>query len=121
MKTQTKTGAAARRADTLQGSGRERPATQRQAHRGRRHGRFSLTKRELEVLALLCEGLSNKEIGRRLNIAAQTVKVHVGNILQALDVSTRLQAVLRARCWELVDRAGKQSQRPHVVVHREDD
>jgi ATP/maltotriose-dependent transcriptional regulator MalT len=65
-----------------------------------------LTQRELQVLALLCEGLSNKEIGRRLQIAAQTVKVHVGNILRALEVSTRLQAVLTARCWELARKPG---------------
>ena len=65
-----------------------------------------LTPREREVLSLLCQGLSNKAIGRRLDIAVATVKVHVGNILRALDVSTRLEAVLLARCWDLVGDAG---------------
>ena len=71
-----------------------------------------LTRRERQVLALLCEGLSNKQIGRRLEIAAQTVKVHVGNILRALEVSTRLQAVLMARCWELGSEPGESAGTP---------
>jgi DNA-binding NarL/FixJ family response regulator len=62
-----------------------------------------LTPREREVLSLLCQGLSNKAISRRLDIAVATVKVHVGNILRALDVSTRLEAVLLARCWDLTN------------------
>ena len=58
-----------------------------------------LTPRQLEVLALLCEGLSNKLICRRLNIAAGTVKVHIGVILRELGVKSRLQAVVAAnRC-----------------------
>jgi DNA-binding NarL/FixJ family response regulator len=65
-----------------------------------------LTPREREVLALLCEGLSNKAISRRLDIAVATVKVHVGNILRALDVSTRLEAVLLARCWNFTHDSG---------------
>jgi DNA-binding NarL/FixJ family response regulator len=65
-----------------------------------------LTPREREVLALLCEGMSNKAISRRLDIAVATVKVHVGNILRALDVSTRLEAVLLARCWDLTHDSG---------------
>ncbi len=49
-----------------------------------------LTRRQLEVLALLCEGLQNKQIARRLNIAGATVKIHVANILRTLNVSNRL-------------------------------
>ena len=56
-----------------------------------------LTPRQLEVLALLCEGLPNKLIGRRLNIACGTVKIHVMQILRALNVSSRLQAVIAVR------------------------
>ena len=56
-----------------------------------------LTPRQLDVLKLLCEGLPNKLIGRRLNIASATVKIHVGCILRALRVSSRLQAVLAVR------------------------
>jgi DNA-binding CsgD family transcriptional regulator len=62
-----------------------------------------LTPRQLEVLALLCEGLPNKLISRRLNIANGTVKVHVVQILRALNVASRLQAVVAARNLGLVD------------------
>jgi two-component system, NarL family, nitrate/nitrite response regulator NarL len=64
--------------------------------------RVHLTQREKQVLALLCEGLANKLIARRLKISSGTVKVHISNIFRALHVSNRLQAVLLARCWELV-------------------
>ena len=59
-------------------------------------GMTQLTARQLEVLALLCEGLQNKQIARRLNIAGATVKIHVANILRTLNVSTRLQAAVVA-------------------------
>ena len=55
-----------------------------------------LTPRQLDVLALLCEGLPNKLIGRRLNISSATVKIHVAHILRALNVSSRLQAAIAA-------------------------
>jgi DNA-binding NarL/FixJ family response regulator len=58
--------------------------------------RQMLTPRELEVLALLCEGLPNKLIERRLGIGAGTVKCHVANILSKLGVASRLQAVIEA-------------------------
>ena len=57
----------------------------------------TLTPRQLEVLAMLCEGLPNKLIARRLNISAGTVKVHIVHIHRALKVSSRLQAVVIAR------------------------
>lgn len=56
-----------------------------------------LTPRQLEVLALLCQGMPNKLISRQLNISAATVKVHIGCILRELGVSSRLQAVVAAR------------------------
>ena len=56
-----------------------------------------LTARQRDVLMLLCEGLPNKLIARRLNIAGATVKVHIGHILRELGVSSRLQAVVAAR------------------------
>jgi DNA-binding NarL/FixJ family response regulator len=55
-----------------------------------------LTTREYEVLAMLCEGLPNKLIGRRLNIGTGTVKCHVGSILIKLGASSRLEAVVEA-------------------------
>jgi two-component system, NarL family, response regulator DegU len=50
-----------------------------------------MTKREREVIELIAEGLSNKEIAQRLNIATYTAKSHVHNILEKLALHTRLQ------------------------------
>lgn len=50
-----------------------------------------MTKREREVIALISEGLSNKEIAQRLNLATDTVKSHVHNILEKLALHTRLE------------------------------
>ena len=49
----------------------------------------SLTPREAEIVELLADGLSNKQIARRLAITDATVKNHVHNILDKLDVSSR--------------------------------
>ena len=54
-----------------------------------------LTERELDVLRLLAEGLSNREIAERLSLSVATVKVHTRNIYAKLDVSSRSQAILR--------------------------
>jgi LuxR family maltose regulon positive regulatory protein len=56
-----------------------------------------LTEREVEVLCLIAEGLSNREIARRLFIAPSTVKRHTSKIYGKLDVHSRTQAVARAR------------------------
>jgi DNA-binding NarL/FixJ family response regulator len=50
-----------------------------------------MTPREREVINLISEGLSNKEIARRLHIATHTVKSHVRNIMEKLTLHTRLQ------------------------------
>ena len=55
----------------------------------------SLSQREIEVLGLVSEGLSNAEIGRRLYISAQTVKTHLERIFTKLGVSGRAAAVKR--------------------------
>ena len=57
---------------------------------------FGLSKRELEVLALIAEGRSNPEIGRQLYITRKTVAVHVSNILTKLGVSGRVEAAAAA-------------------------
>ncbi len=56
-----------------------------------------MTKREREVIELIGEGLSNKEIAQRLNIAAHTVKSHVRNVMEKLALHTRLQIAAYAR------------------------
>jgi DNA-binding NarL/FixJ family response regulator len=57
----------------------------------------SLTAREQEVLALVAEGLANKNIARRLGISERTVKSHLTNVFQAIGVADRTQAALWAR------------------------
>lgn len=54
--------------------------------------RYGLTDRELEVLAALADGRTNREIGLALNISIKTASVHVSNILRKLDVSSRQEA-----------------------------
>jgi DNA-binding NarL/FixJ family response regulator len=56
-----------------------------------------LSAREMEVLALLAEGLSNQEIAERLYIAPGTAKNHVSNILSKLNARDRIRAVLQAQ------------------------
>jgi DNA-binding NarL/FixJ family response regulator len=56
-----------------------------------------LTERQGEVLALMMEGTSNKQIGRTLGLAESTVKIHVSAILRALKVSNRTEAVVAMR------------------------
>jgi LuxR family maltose regulon positive regulatory protein len=62
----------------------------------------ALTARELEVLALLAQGLSNQQISARAQISLTTVKWHVKNIFAKLDVGTRVEALVRARALRLV-------------------
>ncbi|MDK6234110.1 response regulator [Aerococcus sanguinicola] len=61
-----------------------------------RHLHDDLTRRELEVLALIAEGRSNQEIADLLFITLKTVKTHVSNILSKLEVSDRTQATIYA-------------------------
>ncbi|MGW1379042.1 response regulator [Streptomyces sp. NPDC002446] len=61
------------------------------------HGRgTSLTERESEVLGLIADGRSNREIARALVLSEKTVKTHVSNILMKLDLADRTQAALWA-------------------------
>ena len=67
--------------------------------RSRVHELVRLTKREKEIIELIAEGLSNKEVAQMLNIATHTVKSHVHNILEKLTLHTRVQiaAYIRPR------------------------
>ena len=57
----------------------------------------TLTLRQLEVIAMLGRGCSNKEIARALDVAERTVKAHVSAVFEALNVRNRTQAVLAAQ------------------------
>jgi DNA-binding CsgD family transcriptional regulator len=59
-------------------------------------GDVELTPRELDVLALMAEGASNKAIARQLGISVHTAKFHVGSILDKLDATGRTDAVAHA-------------------------
>ena len=56
----------------------------------------NLTKREREILALIAEGMSNREIAAQLVVSSETVKSHVAAILEKLNVSDRTQAAIYA-------------------------
>jgi len=64
---------------------------------------LGLTERQLDVLALMMQGKSNKLICRHLNLAEPTVKNHVSSILKALNVNNRTEAVLAVTAlgWDL--------------------
>ncbi|MCL6568399.1 MAG: response regulator transcription factor [Meiothermus silvanus] len=59
-------------------------------------GQAQLSPRELEVLRLIAEGLSNKEIAQRLGISLSTVKTHIEELLAKLSASDRTQAAIKA-------------------------
>ena len=58
--------------------------------------KFELTPREIEIVSVVADGLSNKEIAQTLKIADDTVKHHISNIFDKLGVSTRLELALFA-------------------------
>jgi LuxR family maltose regulon positive regulatory protein len=62
-----------------------------------------LSARELEVLALVAEGFSNAEAGRRLHVAESTVKSHLNSVYGKLGVRNRTQAAAKAKALNLID------------------
>ena len=56
----------------------------------------ALTPRELDVLALIAEGASNKAIARKLGISVHTVKFHIASLFEKLDADGRTEAVAQA-------------------------
>ena len=64
-----------------------------------------LSRRELEVLALLSRGFSNDDIARRLEVSLFTVKSHVGSLLSKLEAKNRTHAVAKARALGLLEHA----------------
>jgi len=75
------------------------PLTSRQAASplARQHTTTSLTRKQLVALSYLAEGLTDKEIARRMGIAQKTASKHIENIYTTLDAHSRVEAVNRAR------------------------
>lgn len=65
----------------------------------------NLTQRQLEVLRLMAQGNSNKEIARELGISENTVRVHISAIISALDATNRTEAAYSAMRLGLIPRA----------------
>ena len=65
--------------------------------------RYHLTDRHRDILSLVAEGMTNKEIGARLHISDQTVKNHMVNIMSKLDAHDRTHAVVIAYRIGLLD------------------
>jgi len=63
---------------------------------------LELSKRELEILGLLAQGHSNQEIAAKLFVSLSTVKTHIQNLFEKLDVKRRTQAVEKARRLNLI-------------------
>jgi ATP/maltotriose-dependent transcriptional regulator MalT len=59
--------------------------------------KLSISKRELEVLQLMAEGLSNKEIAEKLFVSLNTIKTHSSKLFEKLEVKRRTQAVEKAK------------------------
>lgn len=64
---------------------------------------LNLTTRELEVLRSLAKGKTNNQIAKELVVSTHTVKAHVANILQKLNVEDRLQAVVKAITEKIIE------------------
>ena len=62
--------------------------------------RFTL--REIEILRLIAEGLTNREIAERLCLSENTVKTYIQGLYQKLDVHNRIEAVMQATRWGLL-------------------
>ncbi len=74
---------------------------------------LGLTARQVEVFALLLQGMSNKQICRAINLAEATVKIHVRGVLRVLNVNSRAEAIAKARqIGVLVPEAGAQTPGP---------
>ena len=66
------------------------------------HEQTGLSERQLEILQLLADGKTNKEIGRQLDVSAETVKSHLKILFRKLDVASRSECVKRALTEKLI-------------------
>lgn len=65
--------------------------------------KLGLSSREMEVLQLMAQGLSNQEIADKLFLSVPTVKTHSSNLFFKLDVKRRTQAIEKARQLKIID------------------
>ena len=68
-------------------------------------GRYGLTRREMQMVAAIVEGSSNREIAQKFNVREDTVKHHLTSIFSKLEVSTRLELALFAIEHRLVSKS----------------
>ena len=66
------------------------------------HDKFGLSKRELEVLQLMSEGLSNQEIASKLFLSLSTIKTHSSKLFEKMDVERRTQAIDMAKKFGII-------------------
>ena len=64
--------------------------------------KLGISKREFEVLGLIAEGLSNRDIADRLFVSMSTVKTHVSNVLAKLDAGRRTEAIAKAKEMRII-------------------
>jgi len=62
----------------------------------------ALTSREIEIMQLVAQGFSNREIAVRLHLSLSTIKVHIYNIFRKLNVNNRTQAVAKAQTLSII-------------------
>lgn len=75
-----------------------------------------LSNRELEILKLVAQGKSNKELASELFISINTVKVHLSNIFQKLNVSSRAEAIVYAIETGLIESPRQESLEPQIIT-----
>ena len=71
----------------------ERVVERRTIHFSEVAERYQLSKREIEVVRMICEGWTNREIGEKLYISEYTVKDHIKNIMRKMEVASRNELV----------------------------
>jgi DNA-binding CsgD family transcriptional regulator len=80
----------------------DRPPPARFEKNDRAISALGLSKREVQVLELLAQGGSNDDIAQRLSVSTSTVKTHLVNVYQKMQVSRRTQAVQKARSLQII-------------------
>ena len=90
------------------------PAASREQSAIAENALATLTDREQQIMRLVSVGLSNKEIGRRLNITDGTIKVHLHHIFQKLEITNR--TVLAALAISLNERAIPSEDKPEQPI-----